>query len=197
MNLSGKLLARDISGAKVVYADMNISGKAIIRDVSGGKWEYGVLDVSGNIDSEDITDGAIVNADVNAAAGIAYPKLTLSGSVVNADINTAAAVVYSKLQLSGQVLARDISGSKVVYADQNISGQVLARDLKYTKLSGVYVTGLAITYTHNWGAVPTLVFITQISTAFQGALAFGEATASTIAISTNVSGSVANVVLLA
>jgi len=41
--------------------------------------------------------GLIVNADVNAAAAIAYSKLNLTGLVVNADIAAAAAIAYSKL----------------------------------------------------------------------------------------------------
>jgi hypothetical protein len=54
-----------------------------------------------------LLDGTILNADVNAAAAIAYSKLNLTGSVVNADItndtitnakiNTAAGIALSKL----------------------------------------------------------------------------------------------------
>lgn len=40
---------------------------------------------------------ALVNADVDAAAAIAYSKLNLSNSIVNADIASAAAIAFSKL----------------------------------------------------------------------------------------------------
>lgn len=44
-----------------------------------------------------LISGSIVNADVNAAAAIAYSKLNLAGSIVNADINAAASIAYAKL----------------------------------------------------------------------------------------------------
>lgn len=44
-----------------------------------------------------ITAGAIVNADVNAAAAIAYSKLNLASSIVNADVAAAAAIARTKL----------------------------------------------------------------------------------------------------
>lgn len=40
---------------------------------------------------------SIVNADINAAAAIAYSKLSLAGSIVNADISNSAAIAASKL----------------------------------------------------------------------------------------------------
>lgn len=55
--------------------------------------------------------GLIVNADVNAAAAIAYSKLNLATSIVNADIAAAAAIAYSKLNLSSSIVNADISAS--------------------------------------------------------------------------------------
>ena len=62
---------------------------------------------TGTVTSTMLLDGTILNADVNAAAAIAYSKLNLTGSVVNADItndtitnakiNTAAGIALSKL----------------------------------------------------------------------------------------------------
>jgi hypothetical protein len=45
----------------------------------------------------DLTSSAIVNADVDAAAAIAYSKLNLATSIVNADVAAAAAIARSKL----------------------------------------------------------------------------------------------------
>jgi hypothetical protein len=39
----------------------------------------------------------VVNADVDAAAAIAYSKLNLAGSITNTDINASAAIAFSKL----------------------------------------------------------------------------------------------------
>jgi hypothetical protein len=54
-----------------------------------------------------IATGSIVNADVNASAGIAYSKLSLGGTItsadlvdgtiVNSDINASAGIALSKL----------------------------------------------------------------------------------------------------
>lgn len=45
--------------------------------------------------------GEVVNADINAAAAIAYSKLNLATSIVNADIGASAAIAYSKLAALG------------------------------------------------------------------------------------------------
>lgn len=42
-------------------------------------------------------DALLVNANVDAAAAIAYSKLNLAGSIVNNDIGASAAIAYSKL----------------------------------------------------------------------------------------------------
>jgi len=66
------------------------------------------FDGTGNVSlTTTIGTGAIVNADVNASAGIAYSKLSLNssitsadivdGTIVNADINASAAIALSKL----------------------------------------------------------------------------------------------------
>lgn len=54
----------------------------------------------------DPTYSDIVNADVDAAAAIAYSKLNLAASIVNADIAAGAAIAFSKLAAltSGNIL---------------------------------------------------------------------------------------------
>jgi hypothetical protein len=49
------------------------------------------------VTSAKIKDGEIVNADINAAAAIAYGKLALTSSIVNADVSNSAAIALSKL----------------------------------------------------------------------------------------------------
>jgi hypothetical protein len=48
---------------------------------------------------------ALVNADIDAAAAIAYSKLSLTGSVVNADIATGAAIGWGKVSKTGASVA--------------------------------------------------------------------------------------------
>lgn len=53
--------------------------------------------------------GLIADANVDAAAGIAYSKLNLAGGIVNADVNASAAIVYNKLDLSGSLVDADVA----------------------------------------------------------------------------------------
>lgn len=55
----------------------------------------------------------LVNADVSAAAALAYSKLNLADSLVNADVAALAAIAYSKLNLTGAILATDIGIGQV------------------------------------------------------------------------------------
>lgn len=88
--------------------------------MSGDVTASGVsFDGTGNITlTAAITSGVIVNADVNAAAAIAYSKLNLATSIVNGDISASAAIAYSKLALTGAILNADLAGS---IADSKLS----------------------------------------------------------------------------
>ena len=66
--------------------------------------------------------GSIVNADVNASAAIAYSKLNLSGSIVNADVNASAAIAYSKLNLSSSIVNADVSASAAIARSKIAAG---------------------------------------------------------------------------
>jgi hypothetical protein len=73
---------------------------------------------TGTVTSTMITDGTIVDADINASAAIAKTKLALTGAItstdiandtiVNADINTAAAIDWTKLGISSTVSSTEI-----------------------------------------------------------------------------------------
>jgi microcystin-dependent protein len=85
---------------------------------------------------------SIVNADINSAAAIAYSKLALSNSIVNADINSAAAIAYSKLALSNSIVNADINSaaaiaySKLALADSIVNADInSAAAIAYSKLA--------------------------------------------------------------
>jgi hypothetical protein len=73
---------------------------------------------TGTVTSTMIADGTIVNADVNAAAAIAYSKLALAGTITSADItndtivdgdiNTAANIAWTKIAPSSTVSATEL-----------------------------------------------------------------------------------------
>ncbi len=111
--LSGNTAATLVSGAGTLA--LNTSGTATVpnaTDTLVGKATTDVftnktfdVDATGNVLSN------IANANIKAAAGIAYSKLNLTGGVVNADINASAAIAYSKLNLTGAILNADLAGS--------------------------------------------------------------------------------------
>ena len=70
------------------------------------------LTLTGSVFS--INTGGVSNAQVNAAAAIAYSKLDLTGNILNADINASAAIAYSKLDLTSSIVNADINASAAV-----------------------------------------------------------------------------------
>jgi len=78
-----------------------------------------------------IGTGVITNAEINAAAAIAYSKLALTGSIVNNDIGSSASIVYSKLALANSIVNADIaSAAAIAYSKLNLAGSVnLASDV--------------------------------------------------------------------
>lgn len=73
-----------------------------------------------------IGSGVIVDADVNAAAAIAYSKLNLATSIVNADISASAAIVDTKLATISTALK--VSNSATTATNANTASAIVARD---------------------------------------------------------------------
>lgn len=105
------------------------------------------------VTSAKVVDGTLVNADVNAAAAIAYTKLNLAnsivsgdivdGTLVNADINAAAAIAYSKLNLASSITSGDIVDGTIVNADVNAAAAIAYSklDLANSIVTGDIVNG--------------------------------------------------------
>ena len=131
-NTASAIVARDASGnftAGTITANVtgNVSGTsgsttgnaatatalatARTFQLTGDVEASGVtFDGTGNVSlTTVIGTGAIVNADVNASAQVAYSKLNLTNSVVNADINASAAIDWTKLGISSTVDSTEIS----------------------------------------------------------------------------------------
>jgi hypothetical protein len=67
------------------------------------------FDGTGNVSlTTVIGTGAIVNADVNSSAQIAYSKLNQTNSIVDADINASAAIAWTKIAPSSTVSATEL-----------------------------------------------------------------------------------------
>lgn len=76
----------------------------------------GYVDSFFPVTSANIQDGAIMNTDVNANAGIAYSKLALTGSITNTDVNANAGIAYSKLNLALSIVDGDIANATITKA---------------------------------------------------------------------------------
>lgn len=103
----------------------------------------------------------IVNAEIAAAAAIAYSKLALTGGIVNADIAAAAAIVYSKLALTGGIVNADIAAAAAI-ADSKLESIVAVSSM------GSYTGDNAISrhIAHGLGKVPKFVFIFSVTVIF-------------------------------
>ena len=78
----------------------------ILGDVEASAVSF---DGTGNVNlTTGIAAGAIVNADVNSSAQIAYSKLNLANSIVNADINASAAIDWTKIAPSSTVSTTEL-----------------------------------------------------------------------------------------
>jgi len=108
------------------------------------------FDGSGNVSlTTVIGTGAIVNADVNASAAIAYSKLNLNGTItsadivdgtiVNGDINASAAIDWTKLGISSTV-----SSTEIGYVDGVTSAIQTQLDAKLPKTGGTMSGAIAM-----------------------------------------------------
>ncbi len=118
-------------------------------------------DLSGTYPDPQIAAGAIVNADVNGSAAIAYAKLALTNQILNGDINAAAAIAYSKLNLAGAVTDADLAGS---IAQSKITNLVSDLALK-APLASPTLTGTPAAPTAAPGTNTTQLATTAFATA--------------------------------
>jgi hypothetical protein len=110
------------------------------------------FDGTGNVSlTTVIGTGAIVNADVNAAAAIAYSKLALTGAItssdivdgtiVNGDISATAAIAKTKLDLGGTITSADLVDGTIVNSDINASAGIALSKLATDPLARANHTG--------------------------------------------------------
>jgi hypothetical protein len=89
--------------------------------------------VVGTTDTQTLTNKTI-NAASNTVTGITSAMIT-DGTIVNGDINASAAIAYSKLALTGAIVSADITNDTIVNADINTAAAIAA-----TKIAGTAVT---------------------------------------------------------
>jgi hypothetical protein len=96
---------------------------------------------TGTVTGTMIADGTILNADIGAAAAIAYSKLALTGSILNADIATGAAIVDTKLATIAT--AGKVSNSATTATDANTASAIVARDASGNFTAGTITAALS------------------------------------------------------
>lgn len=79
----------------------------------------------------------IVNADIDAAAAVAYSKLALTGSVVNADISATAAIAKSKLASLAIVNADVDAAAAIAYSKLNLALGIVNGDISASAAIGI------------------------------------------------------------
>jgi hypothetical protein len=106
-------------------ANTHIEASAAVHGITGT--------VVGTTDTQTLTNKTI-NAASNTITGITSAMIT-DGTIVNADINASAAIAYSKLNLTGAIVSGDIANDTIVNADINTAAAIAA-----TKIAGTAVT---------------------------------------------------------
>lgn len=134
---ANRVLSLDLQGADrsvVLAGDLTTSGGSLTLTLGGSTsltlpTSGTVATLAGTevltnktIDSDLNTLSNIVDADIKAAAGIAYSKLNLTGSIVNADVGNTASISYSKLNLTGSILDADIAGAAAIARSKIATG---------------------------------------------------------------------------
>ncbi len=110
----------------------------------------GTLAEKSTIASADITDGTIVNADINSGAAITYSKLSLANSIINSDLAgsiTASKLVGTDITTVGTITSGTWSASAVEYNKLSLTGQIMNADINSsaaiadTKLATISTSG--------------------------------------------------------
>jgi hypothetical protein len=133
------------------------------------------FDGTGNVSlTTVIGTGAIVNADVNASAAIAYSKLALTGGIVNTDISNTAAISLGKLATDPLARANH-TGTQAASTISDFDTQVrtsrldqMAAPTGSLSVNSQKITNLA-TPTSNTDASTKLYVDTSISNLIAGA----------------------------
>lgn len=104
-----------LSWASIVTDPMTTRGDFLYRNSSNVNDRLAVGSANRVLKSDgtDPSWGLIANANIDAAAAIAYSKLTLTDSIVNADVSASAAIAGSKLQAASASNVGTVSKERI------------------------------------------------------------------------------------
>ncbi|VXB35314.1 conserved exported hypothetical protein [Flavobacterium sp. 9AF] len=96
----GAIVNADVSAsAAIAYSKLALSNSIVNGDLTANSVTTSKV-ADGTVTTNKIFDNTILNADINAAAGIAYSKLNLSNSIQSGDL-TASSVTIPKISATG------------------------------------------------------------------------------------------------
>jgi hypothetical protein len=144
------------------------------------------FDGTGNVSlTTVIGTGAIVNADINTSAQIAYSKTNLTNSIVDADVNASAAIAWTKIAPSSTVSATElgyldgVTSSVQTQLDAKLSTATAAST--YAPLASPALTGTPTAPTATAGTNTTQVATTAyVGTAISNLVAGAPTTLDTL-----------------
>ncbi|MCC6573870.1 MAG: hypothetical protein IT462_08765 [Planctomycetes bacterium] len=124
------LLAGGTMSGDIAMGGNDVTGAALLSSTNVTVTSLATAGVVHNSAAGVLSTSLLVNADVDAAAAIAYSKLNLATSIVNADISGTAAIAYSKLNLATSIVNADISGTAAIaYSKLNLASSIVSADL--------------------------------------------------------------------
>ena len=120
-----------------------------------------------------ITSSTIVNADVNASAGITYSKLSLANSIVNADINTSAGIVDTKLatistpgKVSNSATTATVSSTANAIVTRDAGGSFVA-NVVTASLNGTALNATNVNLTNDVASATRYLHFSSTATGYQ------------------------------
>ena len=128
---AGAVVRHMVIGRDVQDANDHIEASTSVHGITGA--------VLGTTDTQTITNKTIV-AGSNTISGITSAMIT-DGTLVNADINASAAIAYSKLALTGAITSSDIANDTIMNADINTAAAIALSKLATDPLPRANHTG--------------------------------------------------------
>ncbi len=128
---AGAIVRHMVIGRDLSETNTHIEASTSVHGITGA--------VLGTTDTQTITNKTIV-AGSNTISGITSAMIT-DGTLVNADINASAAIAYSKLALAGTIVSADIANDTIVNADINTAAGIALSKLATDPLARANHTG--------------------------------------------------------
>jgi hypothetical protein len=179
--------------------DVPVGGVAgdVLKKDSGTDFDtswtaLGALAYASVITTDEIQDGTIVNADVNAAAAIAWSKLNTTGQVVDASVSASAAIARSKLDFGSGLVNADIAAAAAIaYSKLALTGSIVNADVNAS--AAIAWSKISANQSVTGGATGDILIgtITNANVNVSAAIAYGKLNLTGAILNADLAGSIA------